>query len=332
MTNKIITIDAGHGLKTSGKQTASNLGTVYKEWSLNDKVVRKIMDALANYNGVEVHRIDDPTGATDIALKTRVSKSNSLKADIHISIHQNAGGGTGTEVYWHTKGTAEDKKLAGIVAPKLASKTGLRNRGVKTASFAVLTCKATAILCEGGFMDTANDYAVITSDKGQQAYADAVVEGLVEYLGLTKKTQPTNTPSSTTPVTSNEVFTVKIKVDSLNIRKTASFDSPVVGTVKKGEVYTIVEQQNGLGRLKSGAGWISMGDKYVEKVGTKTSNEYKIKVVNCSTLNARTGAGTNYPVSQAVKVGTVLTIVGEENGWLRTKSGLYINKNYTQKI
>lgn len=332
MANKIITIDAGHGLNTAGKQTASNLGTVYKEWTLNDKVVRKIMDALANYNGVEVHRIDDPTGKTDIALKTRVSKSNSLKADIHISIHHNAGGGTGTEVYWHTKGTAEDKKLAGIVAPKLASKTGLRNRGVKTASFAVLTCRATAILCEGGFMDTANDYAVIISDKGQQAYADAVVEGLVEYLGLTKKTQPTNTPSSTTPVTSNEVFTVKIKVDSLNIRKTASFDSPVVGTVKKGEVYTIVEQQNGLGRLKSGAGWISMGDKYVEKVGTKTSNEYKIKVVNCSTLNARTGAGTNYPVSQAVKVGTVLTIVGEENGWLRTKSGLYINKNYTQKI
>ena len=114
-------------------------------------------------------------------------------------------------------------------------------------------------------MDTANDYAVITSDKGQQAYADAVVEGLVEYLGLTKKTQPTNTPSSTTPVTSNEVFTVKIKVDSLNIRKTASFDSPVVGTVKKGEVYTIVEQQNGLGRLKSGAGWISMGASYVRK-------------------------------------------------------------------
>ena len=332
MANKIITIDAGHGLKTSGKQTASNLGTVYKEWSLNDKVVRKIMSALANYNGVEVHRIDDPTGATDIALQTRVNKSNSLKADIHISIHQNAGGGTGTEVYWHTNGTAEDKKLASIVAPKLASKTGLRNRGVKTASFAVLTCRATAILCEGGFMDTANDYAVIISDKGQQAYADAVVEGLVEYLGLTKKTQPTNTPSSTTPVTSNEVFTVKIKVDSLNIRKTASFDSPVVGTVKKGEVYTIVEQQNGLGRLKSGAGWISMGDKYVEKVGTKTSNEYKIKVVNCSTLNARTGAGTNYPVSQTVKVGTVLTIVGEENGWLKTKSGLYINKNYTQKI
>ena len=128
MANKIITIDAGHGLKTSGKQTASNLGTVYKEWSLNDKVVRKIMNGLANYNGVEVHRIDDPTGATDIALATRVKKSNSLKADIHISIHHNAGKGSGTEVFWHTRGTAEDRKLANIIAPKLASKCGVQNR------------------------------------------------------------------------------------------------------------------------------------------------------------------------------------------------------------
>ena len=30
MANKIITIDAGHGLKTSGKQTASNLGRITK--------------------------------------------------------------------------------------------------------------------------------------------------------------------------------------------------------------------------------------------------------------------------------------------------------------
>ena len=339
MANKIITIDAGHGLHTSGKQTASSLGTVYKEWSLNDKVVRKIMSALANYNGVEVHRIDDPTGATDIALATRVRKSNSLKADIHISIHQNAGGGTGTEVYWHTRGTAADKKLASIVAPKLASKTGLRNRGVKTAEFAVLTCNATAILCEGGFMDTANDYKVITSDKGQQAYADAVVEGLVEYLGLTKKANAsTSNPSSGGSSTSSSTgtsFTVRIKVDSLNIRKSADFNSQVVGTVKKGEVYTIVEERNGLGRLKSGAGWISMGSDYVERTGTSTatSNEYKVRIVNCSALNVRKGAGVNYAVTATVKNGEVYTIIGETNGWLKHKSGVgYINSKYTQKI
>lgn len=103
-------------------------------------------------------------------------------------------GGTGTEVYWHTKGTAEDKKVANILAPKLASKCGMRNRGVKQASFTVLGCKPTAILVEGGFMDTVADYEIITSDKGQQAYAEAVAESIIEYLGL-KKVVATTTQS-----------------------------------------------------------------------------------------------------------------------------------------
>ena len=66
--------------------------------------------------------------------------------------------------------------------------------------------------------------------------------------------------------TQSNSFKVKIICDELNIRKSASFDSAVVGTVKKDEVYTIVEVQNGLGKLLSGAGWISMGSKYVKKL------------------------------------------------------------------
>lgn len=56
---------------------------------------------------------------------------------------------------------------------------------------------------------------------------------------------------------------VKVICDELNIRKEPSFNSSIVGTVKKGEVFTITEQKNGLGRLKSGVGWISMGKSYV---------------------------------------------------------------------
>ena len=59
---------------------------------------------------------------------------------------------------------------------------------------------------------------------------------------------------------------MRIKCAALNIRKSADFNSAVVGTVKKGEVYTIVEEQNGLGLLKSNVGWISMGSAYVEKI------------------------------------------------------------------
>lgn len=72
--------------------------------------------------------------------------------------------------------------------------------------------------------------------------------------------------SQTDAPSSNVSYTVKILTSSLNIRKEASFDSAIVGTISKGGVYTIVEEKNGLGKLKSGQGWISLGSAYVQKL------------------------------------------------------------------
>lgn len=67
----------------------------------------------------------------------------------------------------------------------------------------------------------------------------------------------------------SQSFLVEIICNELNIRQSADFNSKVVGTVKKGGVYTIIEESNGLGLLKSYAtnrnGWISMGSSYVKK-------------------------------------------------------------------
>ncbi len=68
----------------------------------------------------------------------------------------------------------------------------------------------------------------------------------------------------TTAATDNS-FLVEIICDELNIRQKADFNSKVVGTVKRGEVYTIIQEENGLGKLKSRAGYISMNTKYVKR-------------------------------------------------------------------
>lgn len=70
---------------------------------------------------------------------------------------------------------------------------------------------------------------------------------------------------STTQSNSDNSFLVEIICDELNIRQQADFNSKVVGTVKKGDVLTIVEEKNGLGKLKSGVGYISMNTKYVKR-------------------------------------------------------------------
>lgn len=61
-------------------------------------------------------------------------------------------------------------------------------------------------------------------------------------------------------------YIVKIIVDELNIRTGPGVDNDKVGELKKGDAYTIIEEKNNWGKLKSGAGWINVSSKYVERV------------------------------------------------------------------
>ena len=70
-----------------------------------------------------------------------------------------------------------------------------------------------------------------------------------------------STPTATSGISS---YKVKVTTDVLNIRSGPSANSSKVGSVKKGEVYTIVEESNGWGKLTSGVGWISLA--YTKKV------------------------------------------------------------------
>ena len=55
-----------------------------------------------------------------------------------------------------------------------------------------------------------------------------------------------------------EPFIVQITASSLNARKGPGTSYAVAQTVSKGQAFTIVQQQGGWGKLKSGAGWISL--------------------------------------------------------------------------
>lgn len=63
-------------------------------------------------------------------------------------------------------------------------------------------------------------------------------------------------------------YLVRVTANVLNIRSIAGTDYKIVGTIKKGEVYTIVEEKivgtMKWGKLKSGVGWICLN--YTEKL------------------------------------------------------------------
>lgn len=77
---------------------------------------------------------------------------------------------------------------------------------------------------------------------------------------------PTSTNASNASSSSSTPYLVKVTVDELNIRKGAGTNYAVVGCIKDKGTYTIIEEQNGWGLLKSKAGWISVSDKYVKRV------------------------------------------------------------------
>lgn len=64
--------------------------------------------------------------------------------------------------------------------------------------------------------------------------------------------------------TVTETYKVKITASKLNVRSSPNVNSAIVTQVKAGEVYTIIEEREGWGRLKSGAGWIAL--EYTQRI------------------------------------------------------------------
>jgi len=264
---KIVSLDAGHGLRTSGKETPDGI----KEWTLNDKVRDKVVDLLIGYDVIFIYP-DGNEGNKDESLTSRRSMYVKQDVDACVSIHHNAylgvwGSATGVEVFVDKKSTAADRELANLIYTRLANYTGLKGRGVKTANWTVINQNSVpAVLVEGGFMDNKKDHAVITSDKGQTAYAKAVAEALIDFLDLKKK----NSTSETKPVTNVDgSFKVKF-LETMNVRKGPGTKYKKTTVAKVNYVYTIVDtvDVNGVpwGKLKSGAGWVSIADKYCKRV------------------------------------------------------------------
>ncbi len=124
-----------------------------------------------------------------------------------------------------------------------------------------------AVLLEHGFHTNRSNTAFLLKDNNLRKLATAEAQVIANYFGIKKLAQ--NVPES--PSVSFTPYTVKVICDSLNIRKTPNWnDADVAGVIRGGGVYTIVAETmlgtTKFGKLKSGAGWISLGSKYVKKI------------------------------------------------------------------
>ena len=238
----IIGIDKGHTLQDGGACGAVGF---LKESVENRRVGNKVIEKLKALGHTVIDCSCDYSTDSNAQLGAIVRKANAQRLDLFLSLHLNAGGGTGSEVY--TTNTSGAKQEARNLINVYCNKTGFRNRGHKYANYYVLRrTVAPAMLLEMAFVDTKADYNK-WNELGADLIANAIVEGITGQTVVNKPSAPSRTG-----------YTVKIATDVLNVRAGAGTNYKINTQVRRGEVYTIVEESNGWGKLKSGAGWISL--------------------------------------------------------------------------
>lgn len=167
-----IMIDCGHCL--SGADTGAQ-GNGKKEEVLTREVGSLVKTYLLQQgHQCELTEVNSGYTSVNASLQARIDKEKAYKPDLFVSIHFNAGRGTGTETYvCSTSGQAY--QYAKKVQAKIVELTGYRDRGVRTANYVVITkTVAPAMLVECAFIDSANDMNSYNAD----TLAKAIVKGI----------------------------------------------------------------------------------------------------------------------------------------------------------
>ncbi len=128
-------------------------------------------------------RFDIKRNTPDMTVNQMAKDSNTFKADLHIALHSNAGGGVGTEVYAYAPKT-NSERLAQALYKQIAPLSRGVDRGIKYNPMLIEVgdrVSATSALIELGFHDNARDAEWIV--RSTASIAEAVYRGICDYYG-----------------------------------------------------------------------------------------------------------------------------------------------------
>lgn len=172
-------IDPGHGGEDSG---ATGNGILEKDLVLD--ISRRIRARLNSYQGIEVRMSRDAD--VFVPLSERARLANSWGADIFVSVHANAGGGTGFESFiWN--GNVPQKTITNQrdIHQAVINEIGGVDRGRKRANFAVLReTRMPALLTENLFVDHAADAERLKNSQFLDRLAEGHANGIATAYNL----------------------------------------------------------------------------------------------------------------------------------------------------
>ena len=198
-----IMIDPGHGGNDPGA-----LGRRSKEKDNVLNVAKKLKTLLEKYG----HTVK-MTRSTDvfISLSQRANMANFWGADYFISLHNNAASSsaTGFETFVYNGGVSQKtKQFQNAVHDAIASKIGIRDRGKKSANFAVLRqTKMPAVLIEYAFISNPNDEKILINEVDK--LAELTCDGVIDAIGGTIKAKPSKPKKEASKPKKTKSTTVK---------------------------------------------------------------------------------------------------------------------------
>lgn len=226
-TYTVFTSNAGHSAKSPG--AGANGYAEHAQTRLCNKEFIKIM----KHHGYAVTDTTSDAANKTAVLQEQVAKANRIgggSKQLNLSLHLNAGGGSGVEVLYYGDST---KKLAAEISAAISKALGVKDRGAKQRKdlYFLKQTKAHSILIEVCFIDSLIDMQKLI--KKRSATMKAVAEVLIGPFD-----------SSTDSSTSSTVSTGKITskgsslVDAL---KAAGIDSSFSNRANLAVIYGIVK-------------------------------------------------------------------------------------------
>ena len=195
----IIGIDKGHTVQNGGVCGACGL---LKESVENRLVGNKVIGKLRALGHTVIDCSCDSASDVNEQLAAIVNKANSQRLDLFLSLHLNAGGGTGAEVY--TTNTSGAKQEAKKLIDTYCNRTGFRNRGHKFSELYVLRhTNAPAMLLEMCFVDTESDFKR-WNNLGVETIANIIVEGITGQIPMENKPVENTKPVESKPQVKEE--------------------------------------------------------------------------------------------------------------------------------
>ncbi len=226
-------------------------------------------------------------------------------------------------------------------APELSGMTATVSLGSSSSRLNVRSEASTSSAIVGMLKHGQTVNVLSVSGGWSQIQSGSVIGYVMSSYLIAENALPTAKPEETPAPDMGETGTAVITLGSasskMNVRKAATTNSSIVGTLRHGAKVNVLSGENEWSRIQSGdiIGYVktkyltftgeNMPDDAPEATTAPETNLTGVAVItlrsDSSKLNVRKAATTSSSIVGTLKHGTKVNVLSSENGWSRIQSG-----------